>query len=95
MDLLLNHLSENGFLSEEQTNGSIKYSLEEGWELYVMYIFHSEKIIWVEIADWPDSVLYDLIKLSKTTENQVFFPWCDERLERILYHVELDLELEE
>lgn len=92
MEYLLNLLSEYGFDSEEQTDGSIIYTLDDDGDIYRILYHQKSKFIYVEFQVWPLEILHTLMKVGKTEECQVLFSWHDERLEWILHEVESEIQ---
>jgi hypothetical protein len=93
IEILVKYLKQEKFEIIDYGNGHCVYRNEFDWDHPChIQIDENNKVILVTQAEWPSEVLYFLFTLVKVSDYTVSFDWCDERLERLAYEVESNLE---
>jgi len=90
---LVNYLKLEKYEITDCDFGYYVYEMEHELDFpYLMLIDKNNKVIIVSQEEWPSNVLYFLFTLVKVANYTVSFNWCDDRLERLSYEVESNLE---
>jgi hypothetical protein len=90
---LVNYLKLEKYEITDCDFGYYVYEMEHELDFpYLMLIDKNNKVIIVSQEEWPSNVLYFLFTLVKVSNYTVSFNWCDDRLERLSYEVESNLE---